>query len=817
MKTVNTKNMKLIIRYILLLVFIACFSDESKAERGSSQVGFSRSYPVSYADWPNGFMGGNGKMGIIVFGNPLDETVIFNDRKFFMAASRERSFNRVSSADLEQIRDYCVTENWEAANKLANEVHGWKDGGEGNKHPGFAMYIKMHEDGAVTNYSRSCNYKTGEITVKWTDNRGDWERRSFVSRKYNVVVQYLLAPKGEKLNCSVRLGADDGMHFPTDMVFTNASTPDFLNLRVNYSPKAGTAGYEGVVKVIAKGGTKSIENGHLIIKNTDGLLLLSRTEKYYENCENEWNKKDLQEQLDAIPDNYKTLLKGQEEMHQAIFDRVALDLDAGSDRALSNEELLAKQKTSPVAVKALWERLFYAGRYHYLSSSSELNPPDLLGLWTGDCNVGWSGFYHLDANLNLQVGGGNIGNMPEVMEGYFALMERLIPGFEINASKLLGCRGMLGGGNTAGLNGLISALNFHYPYHYVTGEMGWLLYPFWEHYLISGDVDFLRKRLYPMLKEMGYFYEDFLVEKDKNGKYIFAGSISPENQPGGLGFSLVNNSTFDIAGAKFCLTTLIEASHILGEDLGNEGVKKWQAILDQLPPYLVNSDGALNEWSWSGLKEHYNHRHSSHLITVWPFREITPETSSLLFSAAQTALNKRDQYNYENAGHGLLHAALIAAGLNDAGSLNKKLLRLTREDFFYNSLSSSHYVNHGVFCTDVCNTFPTIIMEMLVSSHPGTLEFLPALPQELSKGSINGLKARSRLTVNELHWNMTKNTVTCELQSDIDQQITLIERQGIQEISSSVEIDKSPIGEIARIIYLKKGEIARVSLRLKSE
>ena len=758
-------------------------------------------------------MGGNGKMGIIVFGNPLDETVIFNDRKFFMAASRERSFNQVSQADLKQIRDYCVEENWEAANKLANETHGWKDGGEGNKHPGFSMYLKTPEDGAVTNYFRSCNYRTGEIAVKWTDNRGDWERKSFVSRKYNVVVQYLSAPKGKKLNCSVRLGTNEGMHFPGDMIFTDASSTDFLNIRANYSPKAGTAGYEGVVKVIAKGGTKSIENSLLTIKNADGLLLLSRTEKYYENCENEWNKKDLQEQLDAIPDNYKTLLKGQKETHQTIFDRVALDLNGGNDRALSNEELLAKQKASPMAVKALWERLFYAGRYHYLSSSSELNPPDLLGLWTGDCNVGWSGFYHLDANLNLQVGGGNIGNMPEAMEGYFAVVERLSPGFETNASELLGCRGMLGGGNTAGLNGLISALNFYYPYHYVTGEMGWLLYPFWEHYLITGDVDFLRNRLYPMLKEMGYFYEDFLVEKDKNGKYIFTGSISPKNQPGGLGFSLVNNSTFDISGAKFCLKTLIEANRILGEN----DVEKWQAILDQLPPYLVNEDGALNEWSWPGLKEHYNHRHSSHLITVWPLREITPETSPDLFLAAQTALNKRDQYNYENAGHGLLHAALIAAGLNDAESVNSKLLRLTREDLFYNNLSSSHYVNHGVFCTDVCHTFPTIIMEMLVSSRPGMLELLPALPHDLKKGAINGLKARSRLTVNKLDWDMTSNSVTCELQSEIDQQITLIERQGIDEISSKADIEKSPLGDIARIISLEKGQKTTISLRLKTD
>lgn len=806
-----------LINPILFLVFVVGFGVGSSAEDFPSCTGFSYNYPVSYEDWPNGLMGGNGKMGIIVFGNPLNEVVIFNDRKFFMAASHERSFNQVNFDDFSKIRSFCVNENWEAANKLANETHGWKDGGEGNKHPGFAMYIKIPEDGVVNNFYRCCNYRTGEITVRWIDNRGIWERKAFVSRKYNVVVQYLSAPKGKgkKLNCTVRLGIDDGMHFPDDMVFTDASTSEFLNLRAYYSKNAGTAGYEGVVKVIVGGGLKSIDNGLLTIKDADELLLLSRTEKYYENCEKEWNKKLLQKQLDSVPHNYESMLKGQVETHQAIFDRVILDLNAGNDRVLSNEQLLEKQKNSPIGVKALWERLFYAGRYHFLSSSSELYPPDLLGLWTGDCNVGWGGFYHLDANLNLQVGGGNIGNMKEAMEGYFALIERLKPGFKINASKLLGCRGMLGGGNTAGLNGLISELNFYYPYHYATGEMGWLLYPFWEYYLVSGDVDFLRHRLYPMLKEMAWFYEDFLVEKDKNGKYIFAGSISPENQPNNLSYSLVNNSTFDIAGAKFCLASLIEASRILGKE---DSLAKWEDIYDHLPPYLINSEGALKEWSWPGLDDHYNHRHSSHLVTVWPFREITPETTPNLFRAAQIALEKKDQYKYENAGHGILHAALIAACLNNTASLNQKLLRLTREDFFYNSLASSHYVNHGVFCMDVCHTFPTIIMEMLVSSRPGILELLPALPNDIEKGSIKGLKARSNLMVNKLEWDLKTKMVECELFSNVDQRITLIERQGIQEINSKsdIKIEKSSLGEIAREIYLKKGKKTGISIILKN-
>lgn len=802
------------IHVILGLFLGVCFFLSGSAANNAGRMGFSESFPTKFSDWANAFPAGNGRMGILVFGNPLDETLIFNDRNFFMATSRERTFNQVNDSDLEKIRMYCVEENWNAANILANNVHGWKNGGEGNKHPGFEMLIHIPQDGLIRNYSRSCDFSTGEIRVKWTDNRGNWERKSFVSRKDNVVVQFLKAPDKGTISCTIRLTVDSGMNFPKDMTFKSLTNTGTLNFRANYPKNTNGAGYEGVVRVVTSGGTKTMVGNVLKITNARSVTLLTRTIRYFSDCENHWNQHKLQQQLAIVPDNYNTLLKGQRATHQAIYDRVKLDLNAPAvDRALTNEALLDKQKHSGSSVTALWERIFDAGRYYYLSSSSDLAPPDLLGIWTGDCNVGWNGFYHLDANLNLQVAGGNIGNMPEAMEGYFTLMEKLKEGFETNSSKLLGCRGLLGGGNTAGQNGLISALNFYYPYQYVTGEMGWLLYPFWEHYLITGDEDFLRKRLYPLLKEMGYFYEDFLKKTDSNGNYIFAGSISPENQPGGIGFSLVNNSSFDIAGAKFCLSTLIQTCKILGvrKEQGAE-VEKWTTILDKLPPYLINRDGALQEWAWTGLKENYNHRHSSQLIMVWPYGDITPEKDSILFNAALETLAKKDGYNYENAGHGLIHAALIATRLKNNQSVNQKLLRLTKEDYYYNSLSTSHYSDHGVFCTDVCNTVPTIMMEMLVASEPDVLELLPALPQSLIKGSISGLKCRNRLTIEKLSWDVKQNSVECILISDIDQKITLIDRAGIDQIRTNIKVESSPLDKIARIIYLKNGERAKFSM-----
>jgi alpha-L-fucosidase 2 len=803
-----------------IIGLILIMAPTARADFNPERMGLSYTYPVEYKDWPNAFMAGNGNMGIMVFGNPLNETVIYSDRGFNLAAnlhSLHRSFAQISAADETAIRSNCAAGNFAEANRLAVDSAHYRGGGEGNRHPGFEMLINIPPAGDISNYCRICDYQTGVITVKWTDARGDWERKSFVSRKDNVIVQYLTAPSAGKLNCSIQLASDPRMGLPRDMIFTNVEDANDLNIRAKYPWNTGDAGYEGVTHFVVSGGTENVSGTVLNVSNADSVILLTRTAKYYTNCEDQWNQQLLQSQLAAIPADYDTLLNGQIATHGAIYDRVKLDLGASAaDRKRSNEELVAMQKKSSVPVKALWERIFDAGRYYYLSASSSNTPSDLLGIWTGDCNAGWGGFFHLDANLNLQVAQGNIGDMPEAMAGYFKLNEGWQKDFETNAHKLLNCRGMVAAGNTPGTtSGLMAGINNYYPYQYATGEEGWLLYPFWEHYLITGDTNFLRTELYPLLKDMGYFYEDFLTETDANGNYIFAGSVSPENQPANMNVSLLNNSIFDISGAKFCLTALIQTCRTLGLDQeAGQGMERWSQILNKLPPYLINSDGALQEWSWPGLKDNYIHRHMSHLLPVWPYQEITPEETPDLFKAAAVVLSKKDAY-HETAGHGILHGALVAANLKNAWSVNRRLLQLTRDGYYYDdSLISSHYDKHGTFCTDTCNAVPGIMMEMLIFSSPGVLELLPALPSTLTRGAISGVKGRNRITIQNLSWNLDDQTVSCTLKSDLDQSITLIERDGIKGIVTDAETADSPLGEIAKVLRLKAGVSTLVTVHL---
>ncbi|MEV4514418.1 discoidin domain-containing protein [Dactylosporangium sp. NPDC049525] len=789
---------------------------------GAPAVATSNTYPQTYGDWANGLLAGNGKQGVIVFGNPRNETVVFNDKRFFMARSESRphrTFNTVSAGNINTIRDQLIAGQYQQANQLAADVQGYGGGGEGSKHPGFKMTMQMPDAGTVRNYVRSTDYANGVVSVKWTDDKGNWQRDAFVSRTDGVTAQYMAAPSGQRVNVTLGLSIDAGMNLTTKGVtYTNNSNVNFLNLRAKYPNGSYNAGYEGVTRIVTDG-TKTMSGTNVVVSNATYVTLLSLTQRYngtYNGgvtAETEWNRQLLQSQLNGINDSYQTLLNRHTSKHREIFGRVNIDFGASAtDRAKPTEQLLAEQKNSSTPSAALYERMFYAGRYHLLGSSNDTAAPDLLGNWTGDSNVGWDGYYHLDANLNLQISGGNVGNMPEAMAGYFYLNQQWQADFRTNARKLLGTRGMLTGGNTPNEEGLISNINFDYPYQYVTGGESWLLQPFWEYYQVTGDTTFLANKYYPLIRDMGDFYEDFLVKKDGNGKYIFAGSISPENRPPN-GVPLAVNSVYDISGARFALSTLIQTSQTLGRDA--DKIPVWQEKLNNLPPYLINNDGALAEWAWPGLanQNQYQHRHSSGLMPVWPYREVTPETNLAQYNAARVFLQKKDQGSYENAGHGLLHGALIAADLNNADSVNAKLLRFAKDDYYYSSMATSHYNNHGVFATDVVNSVPTIMMEMAAATKPGTIELLPAMPAGLSRGSINGMLGKGQFTINNLTWDNNARTIKVTLTSKTNQNLTMIQRKGIASITTDGSaVQSSPLGNIARVVPLQAGRATTLTI-----
>jgi hypothetical protein len=268
----------------------------------------------------------------------------------------------------------------------------------------------------------------------------------------------------------------------------------------------------------------------------------------------------------------------------------------------------------------------------------------------------------------------------------------------------------------------------------------------------------------------------------------------------------------DIAVAREVLTNLIAAAKELKVE--GDNIPKWQAMLQKMPPYLVNSKGELQETSNPRQPNvPYRHRHHSLLYPVFQSYEFTPEQTPALWAAARVSLQKKLPEYCEGSSFGRVQSALAAAYLRMGEGAYGQIRKMVLEGKWYTSLMSSHDPNHSFFCSDANGGTPEIVNNMLVFSLPGQLDLLPALPKAWPQGTIRGILARGQITIDRLTWDSAAKKVHLELTSKIDQDVTvrLPAADAIREFkisggASVIQLDKMP--KNARRIHLQGGHKA---------
>lgn len=701
--------------------------------------------------WEDAFLSGNGETGIMVFGDPHSERVIFNHHRLVLPnGTRDLLPPRVADR-VERLRDLMLAGKVAQAQREINEGREllWTQ----SFHPGYQLIIEGSTDGPIRDYVRETDFETGEVTVRWAGDAGEWVRRAFVSRADGVVVHRLSGPPSElRLRLSGDLpGCPAGVAYET-------AAGRHLVIRGRYSQGEGFSGV-----TLVSGASLDVDGKWLLARGSE-VLLLSKVDRHLDAAA-------LESALRELPASYDQLLARHKALHQPIYRRVSLDLDIDpAARALPTVELIAQQNADRGRIHpALLERMFHCGRYLLLSSSGVL-PPRLTGLWLGAWGAAWAGDFTTDANLNLQMAAVNIGAMPELMDAYTALILGQVRDWQTNARETYGTRGILAPGRTDGEHGHLFHLDDDWPWTMWLAGADWLLYPMWEHYLVTGDAHFLRSKLLPWLIEAALFFEDFLTRVDSAGHVVFVPSYSPETGPAGAGTMGAINATMDIAAGKHALATAIEACSLMGVE--DEAVNRWTALLDRLPPYKVDERGALAEWAWDGYPPNENHRHISHLYPVWPLHEINPVDTPSLAAAARRALELRGDENL--SAHGSLHRALAAARLKDGELAYANLRKILGNDMVFRSLMTSHNPDLEIYNADAAHTIPGVLIEMLVDSRSGVVELLPALPSALPRGRINGVACRGRVVVDELGWDMAAGAVRVVLHSVEAQELTVV-------------------------------------------
>lgn len=580
-------------------------------------------------------------------------------------------------------------------------------------------------------------------------------------------------------------------------------------------------GWCGLTKVITVGGEKERvvldgtndsenvakeQNAAIRISDADEVYLITKSDRTFDmgkfedfrDAENYALLDELNAYTAAIAEKYTVdgkfdydkALAPHAEKHSALFNAVEFDLGSDGYEEVANEHLIQLQQNSETLLPTLVERAYNQGRYAQICCAGSTHPR-LCGMWQGEWNSGWRGIYTMDANVNLQSSGMNTGNIYDAGESYIKFVLKQIPDWEENAAKTYGMTDAIQVPvNTDGDRAMMVEYSRWYPFQYWNAGASWMLLPIYEFWQCYGNrtidyngesLDLEKDVLLPLLTKQANFWEqivtpEYFTDTDGNARYeegktelhegeryLIIPSYSPENYPlGDYDSTITANATMDIAAARDGLRMTIEMEKVVKSAGYEERIAKWESLMSLLPEYKYDESGALCEWAMKEYQENNKHRHISHLYPAWPAFET--QDNQALVDACNQAIENRNRENQgedDTASHGWVHKALVAARLKNADSCYNSLMALMADNIYYTSLMADHYTHGGwgVFCTDTTIGTIGIIDEMLLYSNTGVIEALPALPDEWSEGSIEGLRARTNAEV-DLEWTAEEVKIT---------------------------------------------------------
>jgi hypothetical protein len=723
---------------------------------GVPERGFISSEPGE--TWEQGLLSGNGTIGASVLGRPLDEIVVFSHKRMFVP-ERAPLLPPATATRLFEIRRLIDRGLYAQAAQLAVDISEQKSFLYPDPlMPAFDLRIKMEAQGDIGDYLRATNFQTGETIVHWSDSRGVFERRLFVSRADGFALMRIVGPGPGGVNCRLELAPrePDNRRFRAN-INNLATTTDatFLTFRHGFSRAypGSIQGLEGVARVAVGNGTTTTDGPALMVKGADEVLVFVdiKVLDEFEKSLIESTKKALAERHS----DYSEYLRRHEKIHGEMFLRMRLDLGGGADHQLTTEKLLAKT-TDAEPSKALLEKVFDAGRYNIISSTSDL-PPTLQGVWAGTYDPPWASDFTHNGNVPSAIASMLMANTPELLLAYTSYMEWLVPYLEVNAERIFGARGIVlpSRSTTTGYN---NAFAVSFPGQFWVAGAAWAAHFFYDYWLYTGDRKFLAEHALPFMEKAALFFEDYLYE-GPDGKYVFSPTQSPENTPGNIRNQMSFNATMDVAAAKELLGNVIAASRELA--VNRAKIPVWEKMLAKMPEYLINEDGAVKEWLTPRLTDNYNHRHTSQLYALFDGMPEEIAKNAKLRAAFKKLIElkfERHWTNWEKQGgfmsFGLVQLGQAAASLGEADLAYSCLVPLLNRYWLHN-LASMHNAKR-LFNTDISGGMPAVLIKMLAASDPGVVRLFPAKPAAWPSGTIEGILCRGQIEIKRLTWNGQK-------------------------------------------------------------